>query len=71
MVRLRVRELETNKIKPKITVSQPHYHPKITKVAVKKGKMIVFLEDMREISLPIDLIVKEWFCLKEIKEEQL
>jgi len=55
MVRLREREIEINKI----TVSSEHYHPKIAKIAVEKGKITAFLEDKREISLPIDLIIKE------------
>ena len=67
MVRLREREIEINKI----TVSSEHYHPKIAKIAMEKGKITAFLEDKREISLPIDLIIKEWFCREDIKSEQL
>lgn len=71
MVRLREREPEVNKIKPKITASQEHCHPKITKIAVEKERITVFLEDRREISLPVDLIIKEWFYRNDIKLEQL
>ncbi|MEG7979156.1 MAG: hypothetical protein NY202_04630 [Mollicutes bacterium UO1] len=59
MVRLREREIEINKIKPKIVVPQEHYHPRITKISVEEKKITAFLEDQREISLPIDLIIKE------------
>jgi len=55
MVRLREREIEINKI----TVSSEHYHSKIAKIAMERGKITAFLEDKREISLPIDLIIKE------------
>jgi hypothetical protein len=71
MVRLRERETEINKIKPKIAVPQGHYHPKITKISVGGGKITAFLADQREISLPTDLIIKEWFHRPDIKLEQL
>jgi len=70
MIRLREREVEINKIRPN-TVPQGHYHPKITKISTEEGKITVFLEDQREISLPLDLIIKEWFCRSDIKPEQL
>jgi len=70
MVRLRERETQINKIKPNI-LPQGHYHPKITKISTGEGKITAFLEDQREISLPLDLIIKEWFCCSDIKLEQL
>jgi hypothetical protein len=59
MVRLRVQEPELNKIRPKITASTEHYHPKIIKIKVEKEKITAFLEDQREIGLPLSLIIKE------------
>ena len=73
MVRLRERseEAKINKVEGKNVFLKEHYHPKIVNCQVNKEKITAFLEDMREISLPIDLIVKKWFCLEKIKEEQL
>ena len=70
MVRLRERETRINKTKPSI-IPQGHYHPKINKISTEEGKITVFLEGQREISLSFDLIIKEWFCRSDIKPEQL
>jgi hypothetical protein len=42
-----------------------HWHPKIISCQISPQKIMVELEDQREISLPLNLIIKEWFCLKE------
>jgi hypothetical protein len=73
MARLRERpaEVKINKVAEKNVFPKKHYHPKIINCRVNKEKITVELEDQREISLPLNLIVKEWFCLNKIKEEQL
>lgn len=69
MTRLRenIKETQTK------LIQKVHWHPKILSCQVNSRKITVELEDQREISLPLNLIIKEWFCLKEneIKWEQL
>ncbi len=48
-----------------------HYHPRIVNCQVSKEKITVELEDQREVSLPTDLIIKEIFCLSDVKKDQL
>ena len=73
MARLRERteEVQISKVEGKNFFLKEHYHPKIINCQVNKEKITVELEDKREISLPIDLIVKEWFCLEKVKEKEL
>ena len=63
---------ETRQIQPKTKkYLKIHWHPKIINCQVNKGKITVELEDQREISLSMDLIIKEWFMRDDINSEQL
>jgi len=59
MARLRENHQIRTNIEPNTIVHNEHYHPKIIDCQVSKEKITVELEDRREISLPIDLIVKD------------
>jgi len=64
----RLREINPER---QIQSQKKHSHPKILACKVSREKIVVELEDQREISLPLDLIIKEWFCLDNIKWKQL
>ncbi|CAG8472170.1 2688_t:CDS:2 [Scutellospora calospora] len=51
---------EQTKYTPKkITTEEEHFHPKLLKLKVNQTKITAYLEDKREISLPVDELAKK------------
>ena len=55
---------------PKLTKATEHFHPKLLKLKVNQTKITVYLEDKREISIPINELAKRW-KKPNLKAEQL
>jgi len=53
-----------------IREEKEHFHPKLLKLKVNQTKITAYLEDKREISLPISELSKKW-GKSNLKSEQL
>jgi len=52
-----------------------HFHPKLIKLKVNKTKITAYLEDKREISIPISELAKRWvkpnLTTEQLKEYEI
>lgn len=68
-----LREQPTNYI-PKVKEGE-HFHPKLLKLKVNKTKITAYLEDKREISIPVSELAKNWkkpnLTAEQLKEYEI
>lgn len=71
-----INQIERFREKPVKNVGrEEHSHPKLLKLKVNKTKITAYLEDRREISLPISELIKRWgksdLTAEQLKEYEI
>ena len=50
---------------------KPQYQPKIINCRISQGKLIIQIEDGREVRIAVDFLTEKGYLNKEVKPQQL